>query len=66
MLWFKSCPRCRGDLSQKLDVYGSYIACYQCGHYLTTAEEIELTAPAKPRNFARAVRKAAERVSIAA
>ncbi len=42
MMWLKSCPRCGGDLYTDKDVYGSYIACLQCGHYLTEAEEVVL------------------------
>ena len=42
MFWLKSCLRCRGDLSGNFDVYGSYIYCIQCGHYLTEAEEANL------------------------
>ena len=39
MFWLKSCPRCRGDLYENSDIYGRYIDCFQCGHYLTTDEE---------------------------
>ena len=39
MFWLKGCPRCRGDLYENSDIYGRYIDCFQCGHYLTTAEE---------------------------
>jgi len=42
MFYFKACPKCRGDLFQSSDVYGSYIACIQCAHYLTDAEEAQL------------------------
>jgi hypothetical protein len=35
MFWQKSCPRCKGDLYQDSDVSGIYVACFQCGHYLT-------------------------------
>ena len=42
MFWFKSCPRCHGDLSNNSDNYGNYIACFQCGHYLTAAEDARL------------------------
>ena len=42
MLWFKECPRCGGDLYPDWDRYGSYIACLQCGYYLTEAEEVVL------------------------
>ena len=39
MFWLKNCPRCRGDLYETSDIYGVYIDCFQCGHYLTTLEE---------------------------
>ena len=42
MFWFKACPKCRGDLYSNSDVYGSYVACLQCSHYLTEAEEARL------------------------
>ena len=31
MFWFKSCPRCSGDLFEDRDQYGSFITCMQCG-----------------------------------
>ena len=39
MFWFKSCPKCRGDLYRNSDAYGTYIACMQCSHYLSQVEE---------------------------
>ena len=42
MFWFKGCPKCHGDLYSETDVYGSYVACLQCSHYLTGAEEARL------------------------
>lgn len=38
MFWFKSCPKCNtGDLYTGQERFGRYIACLQCGHYLTEA-----------------------------
>ena len=42
MFWFKGCPKCHGDLYSDKDVYGSYIVCFQCSHYLTREEESRL------------------------
>jgi DNA-directed RNA polymerase subunit M/transcription elongation factor TFIIS len=42
MFCLKCCPRCGGDLHSNRDEYGRYLACVQCGHYLTEAEEIPL------------------------
>lgn len=32
MLYFKACPRCKGDVHRDRDVYGEYLKCLQCGH----------------------------------
>ena len=42
MMWLKCCPKCNGDLYEEKDVYGPYIACIQCGHYLTVSEEVDV------------------------
>jgi DNA-directed RNA polymerase subunit M/transcription elongation factor TFIIS len=42
MLWLKSCPHCKGGLYQDRDLYGRYLACFQCGHYLSKTEEAAL------------------------
>lgn len=31
MLYFKSCPRCKGDIHLDTDSYGTYAKCLQCG-----------------------------------
>ncbi len=42
MFWLRSCSKCNGDLHEDRDQYGTYIACLQCGHYLTEPEEVLL------------------------
>lgn len=37
--WFKSCPRCKGDLYEDTDFYGRFVSCIQCG-YQTTPQMI--------------------------
>ena len=32
MIFFKSCPRCKGDMVMSTDLYGKYMECLQCGH----------------------------------
>jgi len=32
MVSFKACPRCSGDVVTKMDMYGRYNECLQCGH----------------------------------
>lgn len=31
MIYMKSCPKCKGDISLGKDSYGYYAACLQCG-----------------------------------
>ena len=38
MFYFKSCPRCQGDMYLERDPYGAYRKCLQCGHIV----ELEL------------------------
>lgn len=42
MFWLKACPKCHGDLYSDGDAYGSYLACIQCGHYVSQTEESRL------------------------
>lgn len=46
MFWFKACRKCRGDLYQGDDPYGAFVACMQCGNYLTRDEEAQLMGSA--------------------
>lgn len=48
MFWLKSCPRCHGDIYDNSDIYGRYIVCFQCGHYLTAAEDAILRSEVIP------------------
>ena len=32
MIYFKGCPRCRGDMYLTSDQYGRYVECLQCGY----------------------------------
>ena len=38
MYWLKACQKCHGDLYRDKEVYGTYIACLQCGSSPTEAE----------------------------
>ncbi|MEE8466269.1 MAG: hypothetical protein V3S68_07300 [Dehalococcoidia bacterium] len=44
MYWLENCPRCSGDLYGNSDIYGSFVYCLQCGHYLTEAEEANIVS----------------------
>ena len=49
MMFFKACPKCRGDLVLGRDIYGRYVECIQCGfmkditdmHQQTTSHDSE-------------------------
>ena len=45
MFWLKSCPKCHGDLYQGNDLYGTYISCLQCGHYIDKEDVLGVTTP---------------------
>ncbi len=34
MVYFKGCPRCKGDMHLNRDMYGQYKECLQCGYML--------------------------------
>ncbi len=40
MLYFKSCPRCEGDINVRTDWYGEYMECLQCGWSKDTAVDV--------------------------
>ncbi|PKB65954.1 MAG: hypothetical protein BZY81_08640 [SAR202 cluster bacterium Io17-Chloro-G4] len=42
MYWLKSCRKCREDLYENKDSFGTFISCLQCSSYLTESEEAEL------------------------
>ena len=33
MIYYKSCPRCRGDVRRDRDSHGEFASCFQCGWY---------------------------------
>ena len=57
MFWFKACPRCKGDLYEGTDIYGTYVSCLQCARCLTAKEEgtLGLDAPKQGRLSGQAV-----------
>ncbi len=64
ILFYKSCPRCRGDMHDSRDMYGTYRVCVQCGHMVDLAEPNRLASllthsRKKPVASTRARRKVA-------
>jgi len=39
MMYFKECPRCRGDLFSGEDIHGGYVSCAQCGYMRDIPDE---------------------------
>ena len=64
MFWFKSCPKCHGDLYRDSDVYGTFVSCLQCGYYLTQVEEAQ--AGLSPGTLGRRMMAPAELERVAA
>ena len=38
MIYFKACPRCKGDIKVSGDLYGPYLECLQCGYEIEVKE----------------------------
>ena len=41
-LKFRACPKCRGDLELRRDIYGMFLSCLQCG----LQRDLDAPAPA--------------------
>ncbi len=44
MIYFKSCPRCHGDMHVNSDIYGEYKECLTCGLIVDTDKKSEMLA----------------------
>lgn len=44
-IFFKACPRCKGDMHNDYDQYGWYVKCIQCGN----VSDLEPPAILRPR-----------------
>ena len=51
VFWFKGCPKCAGDIYLDRDMYGSYAACLQCGHYLSEVEQGQMPSGQQVRKL---------------
>ena len=43
--WLKGCPKCGGDLYKKIDQFGRYVACLQCGRHMMPDRPAAVPAP---------------------
>ena len=48
MFWLKQCPKCAGDLYQESDIFGSYVACLQCGRHCIPSEGVHSAQVERP------------------
>lgn len=55
MMLLKSCPRCRGDLNVRDDIYGAYKQCVQCGYM----QDIQVSQSVAPEPAGKSRKKAA-------
>ena len=64
MVFFKSCPRCHGDMHINYDIYGDYKECLHCGlmQDLNTSNDILASVPAKLEKK-RVAKKTAKKVA---
>ena len=52
MLKLKACPRCRGDIHVRQDMYGKYETCLQCGYSMDIPDPNPLLAAAAGKKVA--------------
>lgn len=57
MTYFKSCPRCGGDLQEGSDRFGPYIACIKCGDHLTGKEGVMVASAQAEATLTKAERQ---------
>lgn len=50
MLFFKACPKCKGDIYIDQDQYGSFLMCFQCGGLKDIQEKTPCLADTTPGN----------------
>ena len=48
-LKFNACPKCRGDLQLRRDIYGMFVSCLQCGLQRDLDAPLPAASPAQPR-----------------
>ena len=57
MIYFKSCPRCRGDVSLTIDIFGKYLSCLQCGFLKDIVNDAPQSQDKKPEPIVVAERE---------
>ena len=57
-LMFNACPKCRGDLQLRRDIYGMFVSCLQCGLQRDLDAPLPAASPSQPLPAADPVREA--------
>lgn len=57
-LKFNACPKCRGDLQLRRDIYGMFVSCLQCGLQRDLDAPLPAASPARPTTAVPAAREA--------
>ena len=57
MIYFKSCPRCHGDVNLTTDIFGKYLSCLQCGYLRDIVETGRQPRDRKPEPVGAADRE---------
>ena len=57
MIYFKSCPRCRGDVNLTIDIFGKYLSCLQCGFLRDIVDDAPQSQDKKPEPVVAADRE---------
>ena len=57
MIYFKSCPRCRGDVNLTIDIFGKYLSCLQCGFLKDIVNDAPQSQDKKPEPIVVAERE---------
>lgn len=57
-LMFNACPKCRGDLQLRRDIYGMFVSCLQCGLQRDLDAPLPAASLSQPLPAAEPVREA--------
>lgn len=41
MIYFRACPKCRGDMKTEEDAFGRFLSCQQCGKLVELRPQVK-------------------------
>jgi len=50
MVFYRACPKCKGDMDTKRDLYGGFRECLQCGLLQDLVQERRVGVSTNPGN----------------